>query len=314
MVNERFSQLLPEDPVCRKQRFLRLRSGDPELFRAAALQLAAGEAGEEGRQAIVSFLVQIGRLGNFLREDCSYKIDVGLPIMQLALQIQPTVDIVICRELAADTTGTDRAGSLFVLSLLEQTADLKRLNLPLSRLNHHPDSYVRSKAAQLFAASNATPAWLAAQLRSHDPRTRSNAIEGCIGSTTRDLWPIVANALGDPHPRVRATAAVALFPSARERSMETLLEMLGDERRPYRQAACWGMGELGDPEFEQSLKQFLLSKDPDRLLAIRPLRRIALAQPLLEVGGETSRPAPPDELRQEGEQQVAVQESEAAMP
>ncbi|HYZ84111.1 MAG TPA: HEAT repeat domain-containing protein [Bryobacteraceae bacterium] len=268
------SYIMNGDSDSRKLRLVNLRKNDHGAFGTVARQLASGEAGEEGLTLLSSVLIHLGRFGSFLRTELLDSPQQAQGLLSAGMKVDPHLDVSLCHEIAC-TNSMKRGEVLFLLDLLEKVSNGRRLSLPLSRLNHHPDTFVRSKAAHLFGAVNASKSWLSSQLRAPDPRVRANAIEGCLPIANEELVPILMTALRDPHHRVRATAALALHPIETHIARSTLMSMLNDPETAPAAAAAWAIAYTGDATYVPALKELLRHPDPARrYLALRPLRAL----------------------------------------
>jgi HEAT repeat protein len=161
------------------------------------------------------------------------------------------------------------------LELLSILPDARSNSTFLLELLRSPDPRVRSKATLLMARSNRMPRWAEVRLAEPDPRVRANAIEGLWNVREPGTEQVLRAATQDPHHRVAVNAWIGLHYLGDPAAIDGLLRLASDEVALTRSAAAWGMGHLGEPEFQQKLQQLVRDSDPAvRRNALRSLVKI----------------------------------------
>jgi hypothetical protein len=146
---------------------------------------------------------------------------------------------------------------LIVLDAFENDSTM----VPLLRtLTHHGSERIRSQATKALCKLHPNRMLVQRQLRSHDARTRANAIEGLWGMKTTEAAEIFRMAASDLHHRVVVNAFIGLYYENDKTAFDQLIEIAGHRSPLYRAAAIWAFGQLEDPRAIPVLQTLL--EDP----------------------------------------------------
>jgi HEAT repeat protein len=169
-------------------------------------------------------------------------------------------------------SGLDTATVTRVLDILHEISAGPRLILLLNHLTHNSNQQIASKATMLIARRMQNNQAVENYLTSDDPRVRASTVEALWGIQTAFARRTMKACLQDPNNRVAGNALFGLF-LLDDQSVTGLVErMLRDERPLFRATAAWVMGQIGKPEFRDSLQ--LALKDVE--LSVRQAARRAL--------------------------------------
>jgi HEAT repeat protein len=148
-----------------------------------------------------------------------------------------------------------------VLALVDAISDCLLLGSNLSRFLNHPSDRVRSKAALMLGRSNWNLTRIESLLASDDHRLRANAVESLWGHRHADVQNILWDATQDPCGRVVVNALLGLCQVGDRKAYSRLAELAETSDPALRSGAAWAMGEIGDPEFGDTLEKLVQDAD-----------------------------------------------------
>lgn len=234
-----------------------------------ALPLVASPTDSQGTLFLLSFLLQNEPLASRLGDQDLCTTDEAILIARKACRIDPTFDRQLAQLLAVNPQWAT-AKILRFLSVLETVCSPTILLPLLTRMLHHPDEKVRSKAAILTGRGKRNTDWALDQLTGPDARVRANAIEALWGMEGAGPAEVFFTATHDSDPRVAVNGAVGLYMAGRTQSVDLLLALAAHPDHRMRCSACWGMGRTLDPRFLSVLASLI--RDPQPGVRSRALR------------------------------------------
>jgi hypothetical protein len=167
-----------------------------------------------------------------------------------------------------------------LITILNEISAGPRLFLVMSHLATHPDPRVASKAAILLGRRIQNRAWAERYIKSEEPRLRANVLEALWGRHTAWARQMMWDALRDPNNRMVGNGVYGIHLLGDSRAADLALHLLADSRPEFRATAAWVMSKMGNPEFEEPLRNAVA--DPEsfvRRSAIRAL--VAIRKPIL---------------------------------
>jgi hypothetical protein len=163
------------------------------------------------------------------------------------------------------------------LDIVAELPPNRHILLTLAKLLRNPDTYIRSKAALLYARASNNPEWVRKMLADPDARVRANAVEGLWETRTEAAAAVFKEAALDPEHRVAANALVGLhFNPQTDIDVPGVLH--GMTRKPdpvARSSAAFAMGRTNDASYVPMLECLLRDGDASvRGQALQALIRI----------------------------------------
>jgi HEAT repeat protein len=161
-----------------------------------------------------------------------------------------------------------------VLRSIEFLESLEKRNLVTPLLLRHPSPRVRARAIEAIrgASPDVTARWLPSIERSladDDPEVRVAAVDVLASVRQGEVRDLMRPYIGDPDPRIAATAAVALAESPEEADRAAALGVLSklaadgrDAMAPARREAARAISRTGDPRFRRLLLPLMQDADP----------------------------------------------------
>lgn len=243
-------------------------------------------------------------------ECCRYLCDAGILDMPSAIELARNLfavgqhlDIRLAHAaIEWAERSTDRESLRRCLQLLDSLKPGDRINDFLVPLLTSRDAFVRSKAFDLLLQSSNSQSERRATIRDQrlpsqfqrtwefnethvrewlkdpDPRVRANLIE-VLGKMYRGVeWvrQALLDHLSDPHGRVVANSAVALFQMGNEdEAIDRLCAMASSQDADGRNSAAWAMGQIAHPKFPEILNKLRTDRDSRvRWNALKSLKRV----------------------------------------
>ena len=151
-----------------------------------------------------------------------------------------------------------------ILSLSKVTDLSPGLEAQIRPLLHAEHLGVRAQAANVLLQYSADPqaeSTLVSMASASDPQCRLLAINALSQAGYSKLYDLVAKALRDPEPSVRAAAALAVQKLSPQECVFTLVQALNDEDTYARQEIASALGNLGEPALSATLQAL---SDPAR--------------------------------------------------
>ena len=261
-------------PLDKKSSIQAILSSAPDHLIPAALFLLRSERNATRRREIYTTLVDYPE---FLLQVVRPDVQRGkaIEICHELMRVDGLFDVRLAHLLPRRYEGEcnlDTATVTRVLDILHEISAGPRLILLLNHLTHSANQQIASKATMLIAQRMQNNQAVENYLASDDPRVRASTVEALWGIKTPFARRTMKACLQDPNNRVAGNALFGLF-LLDDQSVNGLVErMLRDERPMFRATAAWIMGQIGKPEFRDSLQQAL----KDRELSVRQAARRAL--------------------------------------
>ena len=100
------------------------------------------------------------------------------------------------------------------------------------------------------------------RLRTGGSGTRAEAVEALLGEDDHRVQPALVNALSDPDPWVRKSAAAVIVHRVDESAVPALIEALSDTSADVRADSAIALGKVGDRGQGQLLIELLWDQEP----------------------------------------------------
>ncbi len=151
----------------------------------------------------------------------------------------------------------------------------------MTQLQHHPNAWVRSKAALLVGRSKKNHKWVEQRMGESDSRVRANALESLWGIDSDGCRKVFLAAAADSDNRVVGNALLGLYRLGEACSVPLIAGLLTRAEPLFRMTGLWVMGQTGDARFRDLISGF--SNDPEPKIqdgAVRAMAKLeeALAQ------------------------------------
>lgn len=259
-----------------------LLEAGPQQFFEEALPILRTDAENHGVQYLVTLLLINDLILQALSDPQLFSLPEATHLAQILLRVEPLLDIKMARALidVADPNSKreleERAASergTRVLEILSAISDGARILPVMAQLLHHPNVWVRSKAALMVGRSNKNHKWVSQQLEETDGRVRANAIESLWGVESEGSQSVFWSAVSDPDNRVVGNALIALYRLGKAGSIPLIIDLLKHPSTDFRVTGIWVMGESGDQRFSGLLARYL--SDPIATVRSAAFRSIA---------------------------------------
>lgn len=181
---------------------------------------------------------------------------------------------------------------LEVVLALSRLADPAACEALLAKFHTAADEHVKATtiAALGRMGLKQAQATCEAALGDNNDRVRANAVEALVqvGAGPETLGAKLAPLLKDPSNRVRANAAVGLFPSRPDEALETVDEMLSSDDVWFRASGAWALGRMNGPGPLTRLVRLLSEEAAGEVLfqaikAIESYRDARAVEPLVKL-------------------------------
>lgn len=279
-----------------KRDMRRLLERDAQGFLQAACRILKVGAEKPGVASMLDLLWSSPVLLASLIDPSMLPLPTAIAFAQRWVEWDPMLDIKLLeigfpsREDAG--TVADSVGSKRALEIVCKLPPNRHVLQPLAKLLRSPESYVRSKAALMYAQASDNPEWVRKMLADPDVRVRANAVEGLWETKVPTAGAVFREAALDADERVRVNALLGLhYVGDTTADVRTALEKIASSGNPVaRAAAAFAMGRIMDAIYVPVLESLL--KDEEQ-----PVRRQAL-QALIAIRRHNRRdatPAPPAE-------------------
>jgi hypothetical protein len=260
----------------------RLLEKDPSAFFKSACRVLKTSLGRPGAASLLDVLWSSALLLNGLIDPNVLSLDQATGLAKRWVAFDPTLDAKLLRIgfpfedddaiLEADLVRPKRT-----LDIVAELSPNRHILLTLAKLLRYPDTYIRSKAALLYARASNNPEWVRKMLADPDARFRANAVEGLWETRTAAASAVFREAALDPNPRVMANALVGQhFTGQTDVDVAEALRNMAQKREPTaRASAAFAMGRLQDASHIPVLECLLKDGDQSvRSQALHALIRI----------------------------------------
>jgi hypothetical protein len=228
----------------------------PEAAQAMVALVLKGAELSRGVRYLLVLAIGQGWLGPALTSPL-LTLEEALSAARLALQVDPTVDLKLARQLSACAMANDDAATERLLAVLAEVSDAGRIMRPVTVLLGHHNARIRSKAALFVGRGGRNAKWLQRALDEPDPRVRANAVEALWGVDGEAAREVMRAAVHDRNNRVAANALLALHSTGEAAALPRILNMSLHSAPAFRASAAWVMGQTGDPRFTTVLARLI---------------------------------------------------------
>jgi HEAT repeat protein len=275
-------------PATSRRLMRELLEKDGSGFAVAARSVLRQTVDHRGYRYLIALLAGNNMLAKCMC-DPALSPTAALSLARIGIQVDPSLDASLARELAEGLAGDKRGESqaLRILNLLGEISRGSRLVAWLSSALRHSNGRIRSKAALLIGRRSQNLRWVEQPKEDLDPRVRANAIEGLWGMQDEGSRNALWDASRDAHNRVAGNALLGLHRLGDPRVIDPILAMAAHAEPRFRATAAWVMGESEDPRFLGLLGRMLADRDGVvRTRAFRSLARVRQRTAALEpIGG-----------------------------
>lgn len=271
-----------------------LLEADREAFFAEALPMLRSPSDAQGVQYLLTLLLLNDLILEPLVDPELFTFAEAVTLAKQLIRLEPMLDTRMIRSLIdsnkADSGSAADKGAEFekkigsakgirLLEIMANISDGARILPMMAQLLHHPNTWVRSKAALIVGRGNKNYKWVEQRLTEADPRVRANAIESLWGSDAEGSKNVFWGALTDADNRVVGNALLGLYLQGEIASVPLIFDLTQHEAEDFRSTGVWVMGETGDPRFRSSVARLLSDPGaPVRSSAFRAMAKLKQSQ------------------------------------
>ncbi len=274
--------VIAETDILRAERLMnRLMAADPPEFQKAAFEVLPELSDASQRAFLIQFLLAQRVLLDVAASPGLLSDDEAGSLVRALHRSDPLLDLKLMKLLPKDRQALSDQGEAVrarrILFLVSLVSDCSRILQTLSGLMTASDAGVRSKSTLLFARGCGTAIGSMAPFQDPDPRVRANAVEGLWRKEQRGARAMLDVCAQDLHHRVQVNALIGLHYLRDSEAKARLEELAVNGSVPFKKAAVWAMGFLGEESFLPFLERCIAERNPDMrgamLRAIVQIRR-----------------------------------------
>ncbi len=265
-----------------KRDLRRLLEKDSTGFLQSACRILKADTQKTGLAPLLDLVWSSGLLLTSLVDPAMLPLPTAIALAGRWVAFDPMLDIKLLQ--IGFPLGDDDAVWKIDVGRSQRSLDIvsglppnRHVLLALARLLRHPDPFVRSKAALLYARASKNPEWVRKMLAEPDPRLRANAVEGLWDARSPFAAGLFREAALDPDPRVAANALIGLhYCGESEDDINDVLQNMACNNDPHaRAAAAFAIGHIMETAGASMLETLLRDGDAAvRGQALRALIRI----------------------------------------
>jgi len=272
----------------------RILEKDPAAFFQSACRILKRSVERPGAASLLDVLWSNALLLNSLIDPKTLSLGKATAFAKRWVAFDPSLDAKLLRigfpfEDDDAMSESDLVRPRRTLDIVSELPPNRHILLALAKLLRNPDTYIRAKAALLYARASNNPEWVRKMLADPDARVRANAVEGLWETRTVLAGSVFKEAARDPDSRVAANALAGLyFSEGANAGVTAALQSLTRRCEPTaRASAAFAMGQIKDSACIPMLEDLLRDADQSvRSQALRALIRIRRRE-----SGEAAAPA-----------------------
>jgi len=212
----------------------------------------------------------------------SYQLDEAIQLARSGAEVTPGFEVKIVRYLRAYLSTGAKLATLFrgleVLGgmLGQNEAEDKRLLALMRPFLKSRNPQIASKSVLVLGCHSAGNAWVRNVLSEPDDRIRANLIEALWNRNEPGVEQVLKSALKDPHRRVVANAAYALYRIGVDEWHAGLDRLLRSDNPGFRISGIWVLKKTCARESAERLRPMISDPHPgvrraafDALIALR---------------------------------------------
>ena len=268
----------------------KLMAHDNVKFFCSACRILKTGANTAGHEYLTKLLLEGDLLLASLADPALFSLDTAIDLARVFVRVDPLLDFKLMQLLfqgeQAEGVEIDTAKARHMLEIVAALPAHTRILPLLLKLIRVPDQRLRSKAILLFCLASRNPQWAERRMADDESRIRASAVEGLWGVNSPPARALMHEASRDIDHRVVANALVGLYMlDGMEAVAQSVETMAASPAPPFRAAAAFAMGQIGESQLVPLLSQMMKDPNPQvRSSVLRALVRIRKAERLPAAG------------------------------